>query len=184
MPYKLLSDDVKLTVGIFKEVTNDIKATFNELQKKGSKEYSIIGNSTSCVIAAMVANSDKKCKKLVLNLVGNDLAECMWYSENPLVKRIKNDLVREKITLNKLKNYFKIMSYKKNSRNLKEKEILIFLSKNDKIVPYNNGVKLLNLLNKDNLKYKLIINTLFGHYISYIKNLIFSDEIIKFLEKS
>ena len=144
--------------------------------------FIIIGTSGSTPIAAMVANSDKRCKKIILNLVGNDLAECIWYSNNPILINIKSVLIRKGIILKQLKHYFSIMSYKNNSRNLNKKDILIFLSRNDKIIPYNNGVKLLKLLNRDGIKYDLVINNFLGHYISGFKNIIFFNKIVNFLD--
>ena len=116
LPYNLLSDNVKLTVYLFYKIANDIISTFNKLQKNGCKQYGIIGTSTSTVSAVIACNSDKRCKKLILNLVCNDLAEGMWYSKNPLVINIKHNLVNKGITLSKLKNYFNVLSYKQNSK--------------------------------------------------------------------
>ena len=182
LPYNLLSSDTKLTVSLFKKIVSDIKFTFNEIGKKGCKSYCIVGTSGSTPIAAIVANSDERCKKLILNLVGNDLAECIWHSENPILINIRHSLENKGVTLAKLSKHFKMISYKYNSTNLKNKDILIFLSKNDKIVPYNNGTKLLKLLNKDNIQYELVTNKFFGHYISGIKNVIFYNKIQNFLD--
>lgn len=182
LPYQLLSDDIELMVYLHKKIMNDMKSTFDKLQRIGCESYSIIGTSGSTPVAAMVANSDDRCKKLVLNLVGNELAECIWHSKNPLLIAIKNNLIKGNVTLDKLKKYLRIMSYKQNSRNLKNKDILIFLSKNDKIIPYNNGLKLLRRLDSDGIKYQLKINTFFGHYILGFKNVVFHNKIIKFLE--
>lgn len=182
LPFALLSADVKLTAKLFKDAARDINETFELLRKEGCEYYSIIGNSTSCVIAAMAANQDNRCKKLILNLVGNDLAECMWYSQNPLVKNIKNILMEQGISLNKLKNHFEPMSYSHNSNNLKKKNILVFLSKNDRIVPYKSGIKFLGLLRKDRIKYKLVENIFLGHYFSYIKNVVLSNKMANFLD--
>lgn len=182
LPYNLLSDNVKLTVYLFNKIAKDIILTFNKLQKNGCKQYGIIGTSTSTVSAVIACNSDKRCKKLILNLVCNDLAEGMWYSKNPLVMDIKYNLINRGITLGKLKNYFNALSYKQNSRNLKKKDVLIFLSENDQIIPYNNGIKLLKLLNQDNIKYELVTNKFFGHYISGIKNVIFGNKIQNFID--
>ena len=182
LPYNLLSDNVKLTVHLFNKIADDIISTFNKLQKNGCEQYGIIATSTSTVSAVIACNRDKRCKKLILNLVCNDLAEGIWHSKNPLVMNIKRNLVNKGITLSKLKNNFNVLSYKENSKNLNKKGILIFLSRNDKIIPYNNGIKLLNLLNRDDIEYELVINKLFGHYISGIKNVIFSNKIKNFID--
>lgn len=89
-----------------------------------------------------------------------------------------DDFILSKIFFSTLKSY----EYKNNSKNLKKKDILIFLSKNDKIIPYHTGIKLLYLLNQDNIKYELVTNKFIGHYISGFKNIIFSNKIVNFLD--
>ena len=181
LPNMILSDNIGTTIKYFDESQKNINNLANSLKNKGYRDFSILGSSLSCCLALMVANSDDKFKKIVLNLVGSDLAECVWCSNSPMVRNIKNKIAKKGIGLNNLKLYWKNISPINNIKNIKNRELLIFLSKNDKIIKYDYGQKFLDAIKKEKIKHKLEIDHIFGHYLSGFKQLQFQNRISSFL---
>ena len=182
LPNKILDDNPENTVKYFQEAKKDIISIINYLEKKGYKEFSILSSSKSTVLALMISNDDNKIKKIIINMVGSDLAECVWYSNSFMVKNVKNRLVKNGINLSILKKKWSSISPINNINNLKNKDILILLSKNDEVIKCKYGLKLLKALEKKKINYINETDNIFGHYLSGCKQLLFSDKIIKFLE--
>jgi len=64
-----------------------------------------------------------------------------------------------------------------------DKQILIYLSKNDEIIPFIQGLQLVNKFKGKQIKYQLIVNTHGGHVISGFLNLLRFDTYISFLKE-
>ena len=183
LPNKVLYDDPVATVDRFENAKKELLGIVAKLEEEGFDDFSILGNSLSCGLALMVANSCNKFKRVILNLTGDDIAECFWESSNLVVRRIKNVYIKNGIKLDYLKKCWSEISPVNNIKNLKKQELLIFLSRNDDFVNFKSGEKFVHELKKRKIRYKLIIDNIFGHYISGVKNLVFNDSIIKFLNR-
>jgi len=182
LPNKVLDGNPNNTFKYFQKAKKDIISIINHLEKKGHKEFSILGFSISTVLALMVSNNDNRIKKIIISMAGSDLAECVWYSNSFMVKDVKNRLLKNGINLSILKRKWSSISPINNINNLKNKDILILLSKNDDVIKYKYGLKLLKALEKKKINYKNETDHVFGHYLSGCKQLLFSNNIVKFLE--
>ena len=178
---RLLNENIDATTNHFNIIKKDIISTANYLESKMYKEFSILGNSLLCCSALMVANSDARFKKVILNLVGSDIAECLWYTSSSVARHIKNKILKDGIKLYELKKYWKNISPINNINNFKNRKLLVLLSKNDKIIKYKYGLRFLKGLKKENINYELEIDNIFGHYLSGLKQLQFSNKIIDFI---
>ncbi len=181
LPNRALCDDPMATADCFECAKKELVDIVAKLEEEGFDDFSILGNSLSCGLVLMVANCCNKFRKVVLNLIGDDIADCFWKSNNLVVRRIKNSYIKNGIKLSYLKKCWFRISPINNLKNIKKQELLVFLSRNDDFVNFKNGEKFVRELKKSKIKYKLIIGNIFGHYISGVKNLILSDSIEKFL---
>lgn len=182
IPNKIINQDAIKTVKYFEKAKNEIINIANSLGKKGYKDFSIVGVSITCSLALMVANSDRRYKKIVLSLIGNDFAECFWDSRNLVVKNIRDKMIRNGISLESLKEKWKSIAPINNIKKLNRVEMLVFLSKNDQLVKYEHGLKFIEAIKKKKINYKADMDNIFGHYISGLKQLLFPNKIVKFLE--
>lgn len=182
MPNKILNDDIKSTLKYFDKAKKDIIKITDYLENKGYKHFSILGVSLSGILAFIVANSDKRFKKIIFNLPGSDLAKCFWESSSLVTKLIRRKMEAGNIDFKNLENSWKNLAPVNNIQNLNKRKILIQLGKNDKVIPYKYGLELLNAMKKESIDFELDIDNFFGHYIILFKQLMFPKRIIKFLE--
>ena len=182
LPDYILSDNVFDTIKYFKKIKKYIINATDKLEKRGYENFFIMGLSLSCIPCLMVANSDARFKKIIINLVGSDFSECLWHTNSYLAKNIKNKIAKKCIDLITLKEYWEDIHPINNIDNLKDRELFILLSRNDQIIKYEYGLKLLKALESKNIKYKIETNNIFGHFLSIWKLLLFPDKIVKFLE--
>ncbi|MBI4452850.1 prolyl oligopeptidase family serine peptidase [Candidatus Woesearchaeota archaeon] len=182
LPYRLLNENPLEVVNYFNEAKNDILKTVNLLENQGYRDFSIFGTSLSTSLALMVANSDKRFKKIIIGLSGSHLSKSYWDSSQLLVKHIKGKMQAKGVNLAKLIKYWKILEPVNNIKNLKDKKSFVYLAKNDKIVPYKYGIALLDRMKREEIKFDLYTDNFFGHYLSGFRQLLFPNRIIRFLE--
>lgn len=63
------------------------------------------------------------------------------------------------------------------------KKILVFLSKNDELIPYYLGEKLIQEFKKRKYDYKVIVNTHLKHLLTGTFNLLNTKEYLTFLKE-
>lgn len=181
LPNRLLNENPMEVVKYFNDIKKDIIETANFLEDQDYLDFAIFGTSLSTISALMAANSDKRFKKIVLNLTASDFAKSFWESEELLVKTIRNKMQSNNINLVMLKKYWKNLAPINNINNLNDRKLLIFLAKNDTVIPFKYGMEFLDKIKKKNIKFNLHIDNFFGHYLSGFKQLLFPDRIIRFL---
>ena len=178
----VLSPDTFQTVQNITIIADDILNKIETLKKEGYRNFSIFGTSLGALIALFVADKSKDVSKIILNMTGADIAEAIWSwdSVNP---HFKKSLLEQSYTLEKLRNVWKPISPMHNIQHLKNKKILIFLSKNDELIPYHLGEKLLQEFERRKYDYKVIVNHHFKHFFTGVINLCNSKEYLGFLKK-
>jgi len=179
---EILSSDIAKTVKNFFKVKKDILNSIKLLKNQGIKEFSVFGTSLGSVLTFLVANNSKEIKKLVVNLTGADLAEVVWSWDNVRGSNIKKELIARNIDLLKLKNSWKILSPINNIKNLKDKKILIYISKKDELIPYRQSLQLIDQLKYLDCQIKVVTNKHLNHILSGTKNLLKFNRYLTFLE--
>ena len=160
---RIVSSDYKLTKEYFERAKIRITKDIHRISHR-FKKVTLIGMSLSCANALMIADNNKEIDKLILVIPGNCIAEGVWKSVR--TKKIKKEFEEQGINLRKLKEYWKDLNTKNNANNLRVKEIIIYLSKADESIPYENGMRLVNDLKSKGLKIKLRENERLGHYLT------------------
>jgi len=173
---EILSTNLNLTKNGFSEISKKVALEIKSLKRKFS-EVVLIGISLGAVSASMIANKSPELDKLVLVCPGNSLAESLWYGTR--TRDIEEDFVKRKISLKNLKKIWKNLAPENNLNNLHNKEILIYISQSDIVVPYKNGKKLIYEMKKKKLKPIVKENKYLGHYLTIVKFCLFDREIFK-----
>ncbi len=164
---RMLSTNYILTRDLFKYVCTKVKRDIENLKiEKQFKEINIIGTSIGCVEVLMIATHYRKFKKVILVAPGNSLAESMWNGIR--TQQLRKDMEEKHITLKLLKEQWKELDPENNLEGLERKEIHIHLSRSDKIIPYELGIRLVDAMQRKGLKPLVKENTYLGHYLTIL----------------
>lgn len=181
---EILSPDVEQTVKNCNKVRDDVLRQIKELETEGVKSFCLFGNSMGTILSLMIANSSpKSISKIILNLVGADLAETVWTWDK--VKRLewfKRDLLKQKIDLEQLKKAWKTLSPINNIQNLHNIPLLIYVSQKDELIPFQQSQKITEELSKVTEAQVIFNNN--NHMGGLILNLLRAGTYLKFLKKS
>ncbi len=181
--WQLLTPNVEWTRENCLQVKSNILQVIEKLKKEGYNTFYIFGTSLGSVLSLMVANSSPDISKVILNLAGADLAEVVW-SWDRAVKGFKNDLQRQNVSLPLLKTAWKILSVIDNSDNMQDKKILMYLSRKDEIIPYEQSLKLIDIFKERKYNFKVISIFHFNHLLTFVFNLFHFKVYVDFLSDS
>jgi len=180
-PVETFSTDFKKTVNDLTEIKNEILHDIEQLKKAGYESFSVFGTSLGTVLATLVANESSEITKVILNTTGADTAISVWSWDN-VVPGFKKALLEQNLTLEKLTHYWRPISPRFHMDKLQGKKLLIYLAKNDQIIPYSQGEALIQKCKEYNYNYQVIINNYFNHGLTGIYNLLNLRSYLKFLE--
>ena len=179
----ILSSSITKTLDNTNSVKNDIVTEIKRFKHIGYKDFSIFGTSYGTIIAFMVANIDLNISKIIINLSSANLAETVWTWNKGKDSLIKKGIIRQGISLIKLKEKWSVLSPEQNIKNLRNRKILLYLSEKDEVIPYVLQTRLLNKLNKFNINVQMIVNHNLNHLFSALLNLVLFNRYVKFLKK-
>jgi hypothetical protein len=179
--------EVVNTVNNFKTIKASVLNEITRLKKENYSSFSIFGTSLGSALAIFIANSSKDIARIILNLVGDDIAEIAWsWNVNRLWRlrfaSFKKELIKKNMTRKKVKEIWQEIAPINNLTNFKNKKILVYLAKKDKIIPYGCGQKLIKEFKDRKLSFILCENNFFGHLSSAIYNLIRFNIYLNFLK--
>ncbi len=170
-PSKVLSENVHLTEKYFKEIQEEARKDINNLKNKHNfLEVIVIGMSLGCINALMIANKNPDVNKISLVVPGDSLADSLWRSIS--TKKLKSKIKKENINLRELEKDWKYLDPKNNIDSLFDKEIEIYLSRADKVIPYTNGGHLIKEMKNIGLNPTFFKNNKLGHYLTIFEFII------------
>lgn len=164
-PEAILSSNWEITLEEFSRIRETVAKEIEKIKKKhGFKKINLIGVSIGCINTCMIANNNSFIDELFLIIPGRCLAESMWKGIS--TQKIREAYEGKRITLKKLKEYWRSLAPENNINKLKAKKISIFLSKADVIIPFHCGKKLVEEIKafKYNIFYKN--NKFLGHNLT------------------
>lgn len=162
-PVGMLSPDHEQTTRNFKLVQDDVSA---DLAFKANDYIGItaIGVSLGCVNAMMVANNVPQIDRLVLVVPGHCLAESMWNGVR--TQNLRKEIEAQGVSLDQLKEYWHDLAPENNIDNLNGRNIKVYLSRADEIIPYGCGRRLAEKLEEQGLNPDVNVNLFLGHYFT------------------
>lgn len=179
----ILTPNPDLTLAKFTEVKNHVIQIIHDLPKKQQKHISLFGTSLGTFLACLVAKETASVDRLILNLSGADLAEVIW-SWDTTLSGFKRDLIKKKITLSKLKTHWQSLSPQSNMADSHVKQVLLYLSAQDELIPFNQQEELLRTLNRHHTRVEALINERHNHIISAVVNLLRFPIYMRFLQRA
>jgi esterase/lipase len=178
----ILSPDIEKTVSSFLAIRDQVVKKIRNLRTQGHTDISLYGVSLGSSLAFMIANDCGKIQKLVVNLTGANIAESVW-SWDIVNKVFKQTLVKNGMTLEKLKKEWYELSPENNLTNLKQTQILLQATKRDEIIPFEQTEKLITLLKNKNISVTTQISSRFAHLLTGAINVYNNSSYVSFLKK-
>jgi hypothetical protein len=164
-PEAILSSNWETTVENFGKIREAVREEIKKIKRKHKfKKINLIGVSIGCINTCMVANNNSLIDEIFLIIPGRCLAESLWKGIS--TQEIRRTYEKKKITLRKLRAYWRKLAPENNINRLKCQKISIFLSKADVIIPFHCGKKFLEEMKafKYNIFYK--DNKFLGHNLT------------------
>jgi esterase/lipase len=169
---------VKSLLGIKDEILNHIK----ELHGVGRDTFYVVGTSLGSILAVLVANESPDISKVVLNTTGADVAKTVWTWDR-VKPWFKNDLVKQSLTEDELIEHWKPISPVYNLKNLKSKQVLVYLAQNDTTIPFDQGRALVSKLDVLGAPYEVVIDRRHSHAVAGLLNLFRVSRYVNFFRK-
>lgn len=178
----VFSSNAEMTTTRFEEITSEVLKTIRYLPKREQKQVSVFGIGLGTIPAFMVANQSFEVKKIIANITCSDLAETVWTWKKETNNELKKNLLKQKMTLQRLKDLWFDLSPINNIDRLNGKKVLLYLAKFDEVFPFSQQEQFLNALYDQEIETNAIINTRHNHTISALINLLRFDTYIHFLK--
>jgi pimeloyl-ACP methyl ester carboxylesterase len=161
-PGGIISSDAETTRNHFTEIKDNVREHIDEIRDiHRIREIRVAGLGLGCFNAAMVANQNPLVNEAILIAPGSCLAESLWYGCR--AKHLREEFEKKGITLDELKEEWKELALE-NNLDLGNAKSKVFLSRDDKVIPYSNGAKLVRAMDERGLKPRVIENSWLGHY--------------------
>lgn len=177
---EVLSPNTGKTVDSLTTIRDDILKKISNLEKQGKDKFIVFGSSLGSVIALMVANKSSEITHVILNTVGEDVAQTIW-SWDKIFPYFKKNLIKQGFTLAKLQTAWKEIAPKNNIDNLTNKKILIYLSRKDEVIPFFLGENLVHKLKNKKYSCVVIVNRYLNHLLTGLYNLLNAKVYLQFL---
>ncbi|MFC1751546.1 hypothetical protein ACFLY5_00165 [Patescibacteria group bacterium] len=136
-------------------------------QQHGFNRVHLIGVSMGCVTALMIANNNPMINKVILVVPGNCLAESMW--KGIRTAHLKKLIESKGTSLRDLKQQWNSLAPENNLDGMKDKEIIVFISQTDRVIPGELGGRLIKRMHEENLSPTVYKNKYLGHYGTIVR---------------
>ncbi|MEI6553919.1 MAG: hypothetical protein WCO09_05120 [bacterium] len=164
----LLSADVQETIKQFKTVSDKVVLDIASLKLHyGFKKVVIIGVSIGCVQTMMIADKCSNISRIILVVPGNCLAESVW--KGVRTQNIRRVLESRGVSMDGLKSAWAELAPENNLTNLVGKDITVYLSMADMVIPYEQGQKLIEGMKRQGLCPIIVKNKHLGHYVTALR---------------
>lgn len=174
------SGDVKVWRQLFDTVIADAQRRLAEYSEQGIKDFITYGNSMGTLVANKFCRDEPKVSKLVLNLTYGDVAYSIWTYR--MMHPAKRKLQRQSIDEAALRQALRYCDPIVTAPGLKDKPVLLYLSRTDKVLPYHQTQRTRQAFEQAGVRLTYVENRWLGHYLGGAKNFLAKRALLEFLE--
>ena len=160
------------------DIVADAQERIHQLANADNASFYAYGVSMGTLIANKFARETKEVKHLILNLTYGVVAQNIWTWKG--VKKAKAGLMKQGVDQTALRESIKYADPITNASKLKGKKVLLYLTRNDKVLVYDQTKYTKKAFEEAELDLKYVENKYLGHYFSGTKNLLAVNRIDKF----
>lgn len=165
----VLNGDVPKFLHVSDAIQQDVSTRIVQYKQQGARSFYAFGSSMGTIFAITCAARIKDISKVVINLTYGSLAENVWSWWYLTLSKRK--LIRQGITMERLEGLLKPISPTQNAGKLAGKEVLLYLSRRDRVLPNSQSGKFKAALDAAHVKYHYHENKYLGHVASIVMNL-------------
>ncbi|MCK9292597.1 MAG: hypothetical protein WCY27_00630 [archaeon] len=159
----IISCDYKTTGKLVKKSIEIMISRIDYYKKKYNfKKIHILGISLGCLFAINVVKEIEEVDKLILSTPGHSFSRVFWFGH--ATRKMVEVLQANNVSLKTIQEEWKEVDGLVNISKLKNKNIIILLSKSDLIIRYEFGEKLIEELNNAKIYPRVFLNKNLGHY--------------------
>lgn len=166
--------------GFFEDVFADVKMRIKTLKAASYQHFYAHGSSMGTLLAAMAGRKCPEVTHTVLNLPYGDLGTAIYSA--PPARYAKEKFLEQGITQEVFAEAFAYIDPLKTAPEFKDKKVLLFISKPDKVLDYNNSFNTRHALERAGAKLTYVENKRLGHHLGAVKNIVGIRRLTRFLE--
>ena len=174
-PMEILTSNSELTRNCFSRISEIVRADIDNLkQKYGFTRCAVLAYSLGAVMASMVYKNNPAVSDVILICPGNNLAEDMW--DGCHTQFLRKEYEKNKVSLSFLKTIWKNLAPENNMPAVGTR-VSLYYAKNDEIIRYREGKKLMGALARHGFKVSRKDFSM-GHYFTCAYFLLFPGRFI------
>lgn len=164
----------------YEDVLKDIKSRISKLLESNYTDFFAHGTSMGTLMAGLVSRNCPQVTHTVFNLPYGDLAYSI-YTVRP-ARIAKEKLLLQGISQEQFADAFAYIDPLKTASGFKNKKVLLYISKPDKVLDYRDTQRTRIALEKAGAQLTYIENKRFGHHLGGAKNIMSINRLVTFLE--
>jgi esterase/lipase len=164
----------------YTDIVADAQVKLAEYKSRGASKFYSYGVSMGTLIANKFARDTTDISHVVLNMTYGDVADTIWGYRG--VKKTKQNLVEQGFDLEALRANLRYADPIVNASQLQGKKVLLYLSRADKVLRYEQTQHTLNAFKAAGLQMEYVENNYLGHYATGAKNMMELNTLVTFLD--
>lgn len=155
--------------GLFGEVIGDAQQKIQTYKQSGSKYFYAYGVSMGTLFAHKLARDTPDITHVVLNLIYGDVASNLWTYRG--VRKTMKNLIAQGHTMESARSVVSFIDPIVNAPQLKGKKVMLYLSKPDRVIVYDQSKHTLHAFKQAELDLVYVENKYLGHFLGATKNM-------------
>lgn len=171
--------DADNLLDVINRVSRSVKRHIETFQKAGDVSFAVFGVSMGTLMAIKVAGENDAIKKVVINLTYGSVAENIWTWK--LMESARGRSIEQGYSMETLDQKLAPVSPIPNAVRLKGKDVLLYLSRKDKILLFEQSRQFKDALDHHAVNYTYVQNDKRGHIIAGYQNMRNHNRWLRFL---
>lgn len=156
----------------------DGQKRIEKYSKQGALHFYSYGVSMGTLFANKFSRDTAEISHVILNLTYGDVAKSIWTYRG--VNKTKTNLLDRGVDEETLRRGITYCDPIVNAAGLAGKKVMLQLSKNDKVLTYDQAVRTKQAFEAANLDMAYTENKYLGHYLSAVRNMLSVKDIDSF----
>jgi alpha-beta hydrolase superfamily lysophospholipase len=180
-PMSLITDaETREWQACLDDVVADAKLRLARLSGDGVTDFSAHGSSMGTLFAGLLTQRAPEISHTVLNLPYGDVAYSVFNSRPP--RKARERFQKDGVSQQKVAEALAYVDPIKTAPAFKGKKVLLYTSKRDGVLKYNDAKRTREALVKSGAQLTYVENKHLGHYSSGVKNILGMKRLVAFLK--